>query len=781
VCTAYVGRPEARDMGEVLKRFATQVTLPLMIDTTQLDVLESALKLVGGRAIINSVNLEDGEDKADRICELAREHGACLIALTIDEQGMAKEAARKVEVARRIYDIAVGRHGLPPDALLFDALTFTIASGDEDSRKAGIATLDGIAGIKAALPGVRTLLGLSNISFGLKPYPRQVLNSVYLAEAIGRGLDAAILNQAKIIPLGKLDEESIELTRDLIYDRRRDGYDPLFAFMAKFENAEGAAGSSASDASLPIEERLKRRIIDGKKVGIGDLLDEALGRWKPLQIINEILLDGMKVVGELFGSGRMQLPFVLQSAETMKAAVAHLEPHMEKVGGVDKGVIVLGTVKGDVHDIGKNLVDIILSNNGYRVRNLGIKVPIDAILDAAEKDKADAIGMSGLLVKSTVVMKENLELMAQRGFTIPVICGGAALNRAYVEGDLQDAYATGEVYYGVDAFSGLNLMEELCGHRTERALTGPGRKRHRRRDKAAETRAHASPSDWAPSELPPAPHVPRPPFWGSKVVGPSELSLAEIFSYINKRALFRGQWQYRRGRRSEGEYRQFVASTVEPKFRGWCQRAIDHRLLEPSLVYGYFPCAADKNDLVVFRPDGNPGGGREWLRIAFPRQVEGRRLCIADFFRPLDAAGSSGERDVVAVQVVTMGRVASERAQEMFQSDRYDDYLHFHGLAVESAEALAELWHRRVRQELGIAGGDAKTVEQLFAQGYQGSRYSFGYPACPRLEDQAHVFALLDPSRIGVELTEEWELVPEQSTSAIVVHHPEARYFNITG
>jgi len=778
VCAAFVGRDEGRDMGELLKRFATQVPLPLMIDTTQLDVLERALELVGGRAIINSVNLEDGEEKADRICALAREHGACLVALTIDEEGMAKDAARKVAVARRIHDIAVGRHGLPPEALLFDALTFTIASGDEDSRRAGVETLDGIAGIKAALPGVRTLLGLSNISFGLKPYPRQVLNSVFLAEAIGRGLDAAILNQAKIIPLGNLDAESIALTKDLIYDQRREGYDPLFAFMAKFEKVEGAGAVATAESALPLEERLKRRIVDGKKAGIGELLDEALAKGiAPLAIINEILLGGMAIVGELFGTGRMQLPFVLQSAETMKAAVAHLEPHMEKVGGSEKGVIVLGTVKGDVHDIGKNLVDIILSNNGYRVKNLGIKVPLDAILEAAEKEKADAIGMSGLLVKSTVVMKENLELMAQRGFTIPVICGGAALNRAYVEGDLQDAYPTGEVYYGLDAFTGLHLMEELCGHREPRVLTGPGRKRHRRKiEKAsAETGAHVYPRDFAPSDVAPAPHLPRPPFWGSRVVGPSEIPLAEVFSFINKRALFRGQWQYRRGRRSESEYRAFVASTVEPKFRGWCQRAIDHRMLEPQVVYGYFPCAADRNDLVVFRPE-DPRS--EWLRIAFPRQVDGRRLCIADYFRSIAA---QGDRDVVAVQVVTMGRVATERAQELFASDRYDDYLHFHGLAVESAEALAEWWHRRVRQELGIAGSDAKTVEQLFAQGYQGSRYSFGYPACPRLEDQAQLFALLEPGRIGVELTEEWELVPEQSTSAIVVHHPEARYFNIGG
>ncbi|MSP62233.1 MAG: methionine synthase [Myxococcales bacterium] len=778
VCTAYVGRPEVRDMTEVLKRFVTQVTLPIMIDTTQLDVLEASLKLCGGRAIINSINLEDGEPKADQICELARRYGAALVALTIDEEGMAKSAERKVAVAKRIHDIAVHRHGLPPEALLFDALTFTIGSGDEASRDAGVATLDAIAGIKAALPGVRTILGLSNISFGLNPYPRQVLNSVYLSEAIKRGLDAAILNAAKILPLAKLDDADVAMTLDLIYDRRREGYDPLFAFMGRFEGVSVQSSSSAvDDASVPIEERLKQRIIDGKKVGIAAALDEGLTKYTPLEIINNVLLDGMRVVGELFGSGKMQLPFVLQSAETMKAAVSHLEKFMERVEGAEKGVIVLATVKGDVHDIGKNLVDIILSNNGYKVLNLGIKQPLEVILTAAEANKADAIGMSGLLVKSTVVMKENLELMSQRGFSIPAICGGAALNRAYVEGDLQDAYTTGEVYYGIDAFTGLHLMEELCGHRKARVLTGPGRKRHRRKALAPRTGpAPPSVNDFAPSDVKPAPHRPVPPFFGDRIIGPEALPLNEIFGYINKRALFRGQWQYRRGRRSEEEYRHFVAEIVEPKFKTWCQRALDHRMLEPRVVYGYFPCNSDRNDLVVWNSD--PGGasdGGERIRIAFPRQPDGRRLCLADFFRPV----SSGEPDVVAFQIVTMGAVASERANELFKADRYDDYLHFHGLAVEAAEGLAEYWHRRVRQELGIAGGDARTMEHLFSQGYTGSRYSFGYPACPRLEDQVHVFTLLDPGRIGITLSEEFQLVPEQSTSAVVCHHPEARYFNI--
>ncbi|HZS42163.1 MAG TPA: methionine synthase, partial [Polyangia bacterium] len=648
VCTAYVGRDEVRDMTEALKRFATQVALPICVDTTQLDVLEASLKLLGGRALINSINLEDGEGKADRICELARTYGAALVALTIDEQGMAKSAARKVEVAKRIYSIVVDRWGLPPECLLFDPLTFTIGSGDEDSRKAGIETLEGIAGIKRELPGVRTLLGLSNISFGLKPYPRQILNSVYLSEAIAKGLDAAILNAAKIIPLNKLSEDDVRITRDLIYDRRSEGYDPLFAFMAHFESATRVASATGADEmALAVEERLKRRIIDGKKIGIEKHLEEALKTHKPLDIINTILLDGMKVVGELFGSGQMQLPFVLQSAETMKAAVAYLEPFMERAEGSEKGVIVLATVKGDVHDIGKNLVDIILSNNGYKVHNLGIKQPIDAILDSAEKVKADAVGMSGLLVKSTVVMKENLELMSSRALTIPVICGGAALNRGYVEGALQAAYTSGEVYYGQDAFSGLKLMDELCGHTEVRTLTGPGRKRVKARFESREDQEKATlerADRYQPSDIKPAQRIPEPPFWGTRVFQAADLHLEEVFPYINRRALFRGQWQYRRGRRSEHEYQHFVSEVVEPKFHGWCQRAVEKKLLDPRVVYGYFPCASEQNALIIYSTEG-----RELTRFTFPRQPDGRHLCLADFF----CSAASGRRDVVALQLVT--------------------------------------------------------------------------------------------------------------------------------
>jgi 5-methyltetrahydrofolate--homocysteine methyltransferase len=778
VCTAYVGRDEVADMTGLLRALVQQVSAPIMIDSTQLDVVEAALKCVPGRPIINSINLEDGEERADKLCALASRFGAAFVALTIDEQGMAKSAQRKLEVAQRIYDIVVHRHGLPPDCLLFDPLTFTIGSGDEDSRQAGIETLHGIRLIKQNIPGVRTLLGLSNISFGLKPYPRQILNSVFLHEAIEHGLDAAILHASKIIPMHKLDEDDRRVTLDLIYDRRQPGYDPLFKFVERFQGAKRVDAATAVDEStLPIGERLKKRIIDGNKIGIDQLLDEAMRSMKPLDIINAPLLDGMKVVGELFGSGEMQLPFVLQSAETMKAAVRHLEPHMERVAGDAKGTLVLATVRGDVHDIGKNLVDIVVSNNGYRVVNLGIKQPLESILEAAREHRADAIGMSGLLVKSTVVMKENLELMSGKALTTPVICGGAALTRHYVENDLRAAYRTGNVFYGADAFTGLHLMDEITGRVKVKTLTAEAQRKKRehfkyesRADKQA--RLASAFAEFADSGVRPAAVVPEPPFVGSQIVGPAELDLGTVLRYVNKKALYRLQWQYRQGKRSADEYQRFVRDVVEPRFVDLVRRCKEERLLEPRVVYGWWPCYGERNAVVVL----DPGGKRERLRFEFPRQTGGRRLCIADFFR----RAGDGEPDVIGFSLVTMGKVATDHAERLFHDNRYDEYLHFHGIGVEGTEALAEYWHKRMRQQLGIAGSDSDEIEGLFQQKYQGSRYSFGYPACPNLEDQKPLLELLGAERVGVTLSDEFQLVPEQSTSAIVVHHPAARYFNVT-
>lgn len=775
VCTAYVGRDEVRDMKEVLFRFSSQVTAPIMIDSTQLDVLEAGLKLLGGRPIINSINLEDGEEKFDRICELAKRYGAALIALTIDEEGMAKTSDRKLAVAQRIYDLCTKRHGLPGDCLIFDPLTFTIGSGDEDSRKAGIETLDGIRLIKEKVPLSRTILGLSNISFGLKPYPRQILNSVYLAEAIKNGLDACIVHSKKILPTHTIDPEILKNTLDLIYDRRAEGYDPLFVFIEKLQGAKAAQSDDSTQDNGPVEEALKKRIIDGRKIGIEAVLDRALETYKPLEIINTILLDGMKTVGDLFGSGEMQLPFVLQSAETMKKAVAHLEQFMDKSGGPQKGCMVIATVKGDVHDIGKNLVDIILSNNGYKVVNLGIKQPLDTILAAAEEHKPQAIGMSGLLVKSTLVMKENLEAMSQRNISIPVICGGAALNRAYVEVDLRAAYTSGSVYYGADAFTGLQIMDELTGQTAEKKITAQPdekQKRHGEMRVEREARLAEKSKEYVKTDTTILKDIPAPPFWGVKYMQPTDIDLPLVFSYINKKALYANQWQYRRGKRSTAEYREFLKNHVDPLFQTWCSRALERGWLQPKVVYGYFPCQSEKNDLIIYQPDDH---NREACRINFPRQTTDKRRCIADYFLPKE----TGRKDVVAFHIVTSGGLASEKCQELFKGDQYTDYLHFYGLSVETAEALAEFWHRKIRHELGIAGEDGQTIESLFRQTYHGERYSFGYPACPNLEDQKHIFQLLEPEKIGVTLSSEFQLVPEQSTSAIIVHHPEACYYSI--
>jgi len=772
VCTAYVGRDEVRDMTEVIRRFNTQVSIPLMIDSTEPPVIEAALKLIGGKAIVNSVNLEDGEERMSRVLPLCKRFGAAVVALTIDERGMAKTAKSKFEVAERILALATSKYGIAPQDILFDPLTFTLGSGDEEFRRAGLETLEAIRLIKERFPEVHTLLGVSNISFGLKPAARMVLNSVFLHYAIEYGLDAAIVHPARILPLYKIEPKARELARKLIFDERTEDFDPLVALMASFEQMSAARPQAIeSDRLQTIEERLKRRIIDGEKQGLEDDLKEALTRYKPLDVINDILLDGMKTVGDLFASGEMQLPFVLQSAEVMKASVSYLEPLMEKATHQKKGRIVLATVRGDVHDIGKNLVDIILSNNGYEVINLGIKQPIGAIIDATIFHEADAIGMSGLLVKSTLVMKENLEELNQRGLLYPVLLGGAALTRSYVEQNLRSLYR-GEVYYGKDAFEGLAIMEKLMQRQSEerQELSAMRPEAVRARRDEATALASLPPEVWeyAPSDVRTDVPIPAPPFWGTRVV--TDIPLEAIFPYINEIALFRGQWQFKRGERSREEYEAFVARYVRPILRRWEARAIEEKILEPRVVYGYFPCQSQGNDLILYREDGS-----EWLRFRFPRQVGGRRRCIADFF----ACRLSGRMDVVAFSLVTIGPKATQKARELFETHEYADYLYLHGLSVEATEALAEYWHQRIREELGIAGEDSPDIKKIFQQGYRGSRYSFGYPACPSLEDQAKVFELLQPERIGVFLNEECQLEPEQSTSAIVVHHPEAKYFNI--
>ncbi len=781
LCTAFVGRDEISDMTEVLTRMRTAVNLPVVIDSTELPVLDAALKLYGGKAIINSINFEDGEEPAAKRLGLARKFGAGVVALTIDEDGMAKTVDDKIRVAKRLYDFAVNQHGLPPADLLFDPLTFTICTGNVDDRKLGLWTLDAIARIREELPDCQIVLGLSNISFGLNPPARHVLNSVYLDHALKRGLSGAIVHPSKIRPLHAIPEAEVTAAEDLIYDRRREGYDPLEAFMALFEGRKAEAAVKKQRAET-VEERLKDRIVDGDGQGLQDDLDEAMKSHPPLDIINIHLLAGMKVVGELFGAGKMQLPFVLRSAEVMKAAVGHLEQFMERVEGQQRGTIVLATVKGDVHDIGKNLVDIILTNNGYKVVNLGIKQPLANIVDAAREHTADAIGMSGLLVKSTVVMRENLEQMTREELNIPVFLGGAALTRRYVEEDCVAAYGAGRVAYARDAFDGLSLMDQVVtggfdGYVAERGAAQKSRPTNTKRTLGAPGDPVDRPVDLEETrirrdELSAGVDVPEPPFWGARLV--ENVPVKALVPFLNERMLFQFHWGYRKQGRSLQDYMIWARKELRPILNRILADAAAEQAFAPQAAYGFWPAAAEGNDLIIFAE----GGEQEVARFTLPRQRREGGLCIADFFR--DASRGPGDRDVIGLQVVTVGQRASEIAREWFAADRYQDYLYLHGLGVELAEALAEYVHRNIRAQFGSAADDAREMDTMLAQGYRGSRYSFGYPACPNLADQVPLLSLLDAKRIDVRVSDEsFQLHPEQSTSAIVVHHPQAKYFSV--
>ncbi|WP_406367437.1 methionine synthase [Streptomyces sp. NBC_01546] len=776
LCVDYVGRDGVADMEELAGRFATASTLPIVLDSTEVPVIQAGLEKLGGRAVINSVNYEDGDGPESRFAKvtgLAREHGAALIALTIDEEGQARTVEHKVAIAERLIGDLTGNWGIHESDILIDTLTFTICTGQEESRGDGIATIEAIRELKRRHPDVQTTLGLSNISFGLNPAARVLLNSVFLDECVKAGLDSAIVHASKILPIARFDEEQVTTALDLIYDRRAEGYDPLQKLMALFEGVNTKsmkAGRAEELLALPLDERLQRRIIDGEKNGLEADLAEALQTRPALDIVNDTLLEGMKVVGELFGSGQMQLPFVLQSAEVMKTAVAYLEPHMEKTDDEGKGTIVLATVRGDVHDIGKNLVDIILTNNGYNVVNIGIKQPVSAILEAAQEHRADVIGMSGLLVKSTVIMKENLQELNQRKLAAdyPVILGGAALTRAYVEQDLHEIYE-GEVRYARDAFEGLRLMDALIA--VKRGVPGaslPELKQRRvaKRDTPA-LQVDEPEEPGGRSDVSVDNPVPTPPFWGTRVV--KGIPLKDYASWLDEGALFKGQWGLKQARAGGPTYEELVETEGRPRLRGLLDKLHTENLLEAAVVYGYFPCVSKGEDLIILDEQGN-----ERTRFTFPRQRRGRRLCLADFFRPEE----SGETDVVGLQVVTVGSKIGEATAKLFESDSYREYLELHGLSVQLAEAMAEYWHARVRAELGFGGEDPAAVEDMFDLKYRGARFSLGYGACPDLEDRAKIADLLEPERIGVHLSEEFQLHPEQSTDAIVIHHPEAKYFN---
>ena len=776
----YVGRDGAADMSQLASRFATASTLPIVLDSTEPAVLKAGLEHLGGRCVINSVNYEDGDGPTSRfakIMPLVKEHGASVVALTIDEEGQARDADWKLRIARRLIADLRDNWNMNVGDILIDCLTFPIATGQEETRKDGIETIDAIRRLKVEFPEVQTTLGVSNVSFGLNPAARVVLNSVFLHECVQAGLDSAIVHPSKITPMARIDERQKQVALDLIYDRRTfDGeectYDPLQEFLQMFDGVELATSKNARAealAALPLYERLQRRIIDGEKVGLEDDLKEAMALGTPpLEIINTHLLEGMKIVGELFGKGEMQLPFVLQSAEVMKTAVAILEPFMEKTGDEGRGTMLLATVKGDVHDIGKNLVDIILTNNGYRVVNIGIKQTINQIIDGAVESNADAIGMSGLLVKSTVIMKENLQEITARGLDQkwPIVLGGAALTRAYVEQDLA-ALFPGEVRYARDAFEGLRLMDSIMA--VKRGEPGAALPALRER-KVANTRIKSEdlPIDTRRSDVASDVDIPNPPFFGSRVV--KGIQLSDYAGMLDERALFVGQWGLKGNR---GEYENMVEAEGRPRLRSLLNEVQSSGWLNAAVVYGYFPCYSEGNDLVILHHEGE-NKGKERTRFTFPRQTRDRRLCISDFF----ASKDSGKTDVVAFHVVTMGSTVSEAAAKLFSSNNYREYLELHGLSVQLTESLAEHWHARVREELSVKNEDSADLQGILDQGYRGSRYSFGYPACPDLEQQVQLCELLDPARIGVELSEEFQLHPEQSTSAIIVHHPEAKYFN---
>ena len=774
----YVGRDGVADMSKLAHLFATASTLPIVLDSTEPLVLEAGLKQLGGRSVINSVNFEDGEGESSRfskIMPLVKEHGAAVIALTIDENGQARDKDWKLRVAKRLIEKLTGQWGMNQGDIIIDMLTFPIATGQEETRRDGIETLSAIAELKSIYPKVQTTLGVSNISFGLNPAARMVLNSVFLAEAVKNGLDSAIVHPSKIMPMHKISDEQKNVALDLIYDKRQFNeqgeitYDPLNKLLEIFSGVEVTSSkeSRAADlAALPLTDRLQRRIIDGEKVGLEDDLKQALAQnYTALSIINDYLLAGMKTVGELFGKGEMQLPFVLQSAEVMKSAVALLEPYIEKTDDAGRGKILLATVKGDVHDIGKNLVDIILSNNGYETVNIGIKQTVNQIIEAAESNNVDVIGMSGLLVKSTVIMKENLEELTARGLAKkwPIVLGGAALTRSFVEQDLAEKF-DGTVRYAKDAFEGLRLMDTFMA--IKKGVPGAQLPPLKKRVTGARSQSIDSQIDTRRSDVSSSNPVPTPPFFGSKVV--KGVALNDYSQMLDERALFLGQW----GLKGK-DFESMANEEGRPRLRSLLNEVQSKGWLNAAVTYGYFPCFSEGNDLVVLHHEGELKG-QERVRFTFPRQSRDRRLCLSDFFRSKE----SGELDVVSFQIITMGQSISDAITKLFNANLYREYLELHGLSVQLTEALTEMWHARTRDELGFSSEDNPELKEIFNQGYRGSRYSFGYPACPDLSQQIQLLELLEPEKIGVTLSEEHQLHPEQSTTSIVLHHPEAKYFN---
>ena len=809
----YVGRDGVKDMHELVSRLVTNVNLPLMLDSTEWQKMESGLKVAGGKCLLNSTNYEDGDERFLRVLKLAKDFGSAVVIGLIDEDGMARTSDKKFAIAKRAYKHALD-YGIPSHEIFYDPLALPISTGIEDDRRNGVETIEAIRKIRSELLGVHVVLGISNVSFGLSSAARITLNSVFLHDCCEAGMDAAIVSPAKILPLAKVNEEHQKICRDLIYDNRSfEGkvctYDPLTTLTGAFEGvtAKDARHSGPSLSDLVVEERLKQHIIDGEKIGLESSLDEGMKKYKPLEIVNTFLLDGMKTVGELFGSGKMQLPFVLQSAETMKSAVAYLEPYMEKTEAkrAGKAKFLIATVKGDVHDIGKNLVDIILTNNGYEVINLGIKQDVNAIINAQRQHQADCIAMSGLLVKSTAFMKDNLQAFNDEGIDVPVILGGAALTPKFVNQDCSSVYS-GKVIYGKDAFTDLKFMDAFVAARnngrwdnnsgfldgTPQGLSiGNSNKNdnipkpknnnpqqiektnnHSDKNKKNEPQFNHDKPIASRSEFVQHEKIIIPPFVGSKIMNGEEINIDDLLFYLDRQALFAGQWQMRRARdQSKEDYASFLDEKAEPVLENLIIKVKNEGLLDPAIAYGYFPCASNGNSITVFDVEGRKVLGK----FDLPRQRAGKRYCIADFYHTLVEGNPV---DFLPMQAVTMGNIASEYSQKLFKSDAYSDYLFFHGFAVQMAEALAEWTHAKIRTECGFSAEEPKHLKDILAQRYRGSRYSFGYPACPNVADSRQQLEWLEAERIGLSMDSGDQLHPEQSTTALVALHSKALYFS---
>lgn len=778
----FAGRDGAKDMRAVMELYNQKIPLPLMPDATRPNTIEEGLKCIGGKPIINSTNLEDGEDNFEVYCKLAKKFGAVLVCLVIDEEGMARTKEHKVSIAKRMYELAVNKHGLEPHNIMFDMLAFTVGTGEEEDRLAGKNAYEAIKEIHEIYPEVGSTLGLSNISFGLEKNARFYLNSVFLHHCIQAGMTSVIINVKHIIPLAKMTEDDIAICEELLFTPDADS---LFKFIDHFADAvvEDEGADEAYEA-LPNEEKIKKLLMDGDKERMIPLVEVARHEIHPDDIVNKHLIDAMKVVGELFGSGQMQLPFVLQSAETMKTTVDYLNPHLTKQEKETDTTLVIGTVKGDVHDVGKNLVDIILSNNGFKVVNVGIKTDLQEYLDVVEGQSIQAVGMSGLLVKSTAVMKENLETMAEMGMEVPILLGGAALTRAFVDDFCRPIYK-GPIFYCRDAFDGVIAMSRIEKYNEDNSVGLDTRLAGDMKERVEKVKKEVIIPPFSELEMPEAQAVPTPPFWGRRVLQKEDLDLDVIFNWVNQKTVIKMHWGYKKGKMNADEYEKLLDEKVYPAYERLKREFIEKDLFDPTIIYGYYPCRSSDQELYLFdesqgwNVDAN--ANREPLdkvignavgTFSFPRQGKKPHRALSDFFH-------HDRHDVMPLTCVSAGAKFSAYEKELYDAGKYLEYNMVHGFSVELAEALAEVAHKQIRLDMNIADNEGGSLRDVRMNRYHGARYSFGYPACPDLEQSRLIFDLLKPEEFGIELSETFQIHPEQSTTALVVHHSKATYYSV--